>query len=226
MNSKAPNVLEYTQRQDLQKVLEVAIKTNKLLEKISQNIKPGMKESEAKAMALSLYKDHGITRSWHQPYIRFGTNTICTFKDKALTDNILQEEDIAFIDIGPIFDDIEGDAGHTLVFGDNPLFLELQKQSKEIFSLAHQFWKTNNPTGIELHKFIIETTEKKGFIFNLEPAGHLIGSFSHEASSEGGIDSYPKTIKPGHWILEIQIRHPEKPYGAFYESILDEVHYA
>lgn len=218
---KTPDVAGYSSKQDIERVLKVAQQTDELLQEISANIKPGMKETEAIAMALDLYAQYGVTRSWHKPYIRFGTNTICTFKDKSPEDNILQEEDIAFIDIGPIFDNIEGDAGHTLVFGNNPMFHELKKQSKEIFDEARQFWLDNNPTGIELHQQIIEISKSKGFVFNLVPAGHLIGSFSHEAFSEGGIDTYPKNIEANHWILEIQIRHPSEPYGAFYESILN-----
>ena len=53
----------------------------------------------------------------------------------------------------------------------------------------------------------------------LAPAGHLIGSFPHLGWKEG-LNNYPYLPEPGIWILEIQIRHPELPYGAFYEDVL------
>ena len=61
--------------------------------------------------------------------------------------------------------------------------------------------------------------KEAGFDFNLNPAGHLIGSFPHKGWKEG-LNTYPYVPEPGYWILEIQIRHTEKSYGAFYEAVL------
>ena len=36
----------------------------------------------------------------------------------------------------------------------------------------------------------------------------------------GNVPEYIEKLKPGCWIPEIQIRHPSKPYGAFYEALL------
>ena len=62
-------------------------------------------------------------------------------------------------------------------------------------------------------------SESVGFVFNLNPVGHLIGSFPHKGWKEG-LNTYPFVPESGYWILEIQIRHPEKSYGAFYEAVL------
>ncbi|MBI3591226.1 MAG: M24 family metallopeptidase [Candidatus Melainabacteria bacterium] len=216
---QSPSVTEYTQQQIIEKTKQASNVAFKLLHEISKIIKPGITETQARIKAQEIYEKHGIKKSWHKPYIYFGTNTILTFMDKPKEEKTLQEKDIAYIDIGPIIDGVEGDAGHTLVFGNNSLFNELKLQSSRIFNLGVDFWRKNNPTGIELYKCIYKLTEEAGFIFNLNPAGHLIGSFPHKGWKEG-LHTYPYPPEPGYWILEIQIRHPEKPYGAFYEAVL------
>lgn len=212
-------VLDYTDKQVIEKTKYAAKIADELLQAISGFIKPGITEGEVRKKTLELYKEFGIEKNWHNPYIYFGTNTILTFKDKPVEEKILQNEDIAYIDIGPIIDGVEGDAGHTLVFGENKLFKELKIQSENIFNSTCDYWRKNNPTGIELYKYAHNITEKAGFIFNLNPAGHLIGSFPHKGWKDG-LSAYPYIPEAGYWILEVQIRHPEKSYGAFYEAVL------
>ena len=216
---QSPLVAEYTQSQVIEKTKHAAKIANDLLGEICKIIKPGISESEAKTKAVELYEKFGIKKNWHNPYIYFGENTILTFKDKSKEEKILQEEDIAYIDIGPIIDDVEGDVGQTLVFGKNKLFKELKFQSECIFEKACEYWRKNKPTGIELYEFVFKLTKDVGFVFNLNPAGHLIGSFPHKGWKEG-LNTYPYIPEAGYWILEIQIRHPEKLYGAFYEKVL------
>ena len=216
---QSPPVAEYTQKQIIKKTKHAAEIAHNLLCEISKIIKPGISESKAKKKTVELYEKFGIKKNWHNPYIYFGTNTILTFKDKPQEENILQEEDIAYIDIGPIIDDVEGDAGQTLVFGENKLFEELKFQSENIFKMACNCWRENNSTGIELYEYIYKLTNDTGFTFNLNPAGHLIGSFPHKGWKDG-LNTYPYAPEAGYWILEIQIRHPEKSYGAFYEAVL------
>ena len=178
-----------------------------------------MRESEAVALIRSLFEDYKIDRLWHPPYVRFGKHTLLQFHQGAQEDLILQQEDIAFIDIGIVKDEIEGDAWLTLTFGDNPDYSAIQKAGEEIFQEGREYWQQHNPTGAELYSHIIKLTEAKGYRFNLEPAGHLIGAYPHRGWRKG-INTFPEKISPGHWILEIQIRHPTLPFGSFYESLL------
>jgi methionine aminopeptidase len=135
----------------------------------------------------------------------------------------LQENDIVTLDIGPVIcvdgQEIEGDVGRTVVIGNNPLFHQLKRASEEIFQKATDYWRQQKPTGVELYQYIHRLTEQAGFVFHLEPAGHLIGSFPHKGWKEG-LSHYPFTPEPGIWILEVQLRHPTEPYGAFYEAML------
>jgi Xaa-Pro aminopeptidase len=212
-------VKEYTNEQVIEKTRETSELTHKVLNEISSFIKPGISEIRAREVAGEVLESYEIKKSWHKPYIYFGQNTILTFMDKPTEEKILQESDIAYIDIGPIINGIEGDSGHTLVFGINALFLDLKLQSERIFKLALDFWKKSAPTGIVLYEYIYKLTNEAGYVFNLNPAGHLIGSFPHKGWKKG-LNTYPHTPEPGYWILEVQIRHPKEPYGAFYEKVL------
>jgi hypothetical protein len=59
-----------------------------------------------------------------------------------------------------------------------------------------------------------------GWVFNLKVDGHRIGDFPHKAIHSGSLSS--TTFKPTTdlWVLELQIRHPTRPFGAFYEDLL------
>lgn len=221
------SVRAYGAQQSLENIQRAQELSHKLLDEIAMQFKPGMTESEAQLAAAAVFQKHQIVKRWHKPYIRFGTNTIYTFLDPPPEqDNILQRGDIAFVDIGPVFDlngvEVEGDVGKTYVSGHNELFRELQHFSHAIFEDAVQYWHERKPTGIELYKFIHEATKSHGFEFNLPEAGHLVGTFPHtkDGGWRDGLNNYPAYPEPGVWIVEIQIRHPQQPYGSFFEDVL------
>lgn len=209
----------YLSEQDVVLAKESAQLAHRLLDEILSKIVPGVRESEIKEYALSCFASNGIEKTWHPPYVRFAEHTLLTFQDKAKEDLTLRENDIAFVDIGVVKQGIEGDAGRTVVVGKENLFVSLQGASEQIFRDARDFWKSANPTGIVLYEFIHACAKKLGVIFSLDPAGHLIGSHPHRGWKRG-INHYPEKIEAGKWILEIQIRHPELSYGAFYEDLL------
>ncbi len=209
----------YLSEQISEKAIAQATLAHLILDEILAFIQPGKMESDVKSYALSRFEHHGIERIWHPPYVRFGEHTLLTFMDKAKEDRILSEEDIAFVDIGIVKDGMEGDAGKTIASGDHPVFQHLARASESIFKDAVAFWKRENPTGIALYQFIHRAAKELNVTFNLDPAGHLIGAFPHKGWKRG-INNFPEHIEAGKWILEIQIRHPEQPYGAFYEDLL------
>ncbi len=223
MGLQDPAVSQFTEKQVLEKTRLAADTAWRLLEEITLLLKPGIRESGAKDQALALMRDRGVTKHWHQPYIRFGSHSILTFADKPEDDRVLGEDDIAYIDLGPVIDagglDVEGDVGHTVVFGDNLLFHDLKATSERLFHEGVAYWKNHRPTGVELYDYLKAAASSAGYDFHLNPAGHLIGTFPHKGW-RNGLNTYPYPPEPGIWILEIQIRHPEQPYGAFYEAVL------
>jgi Xaa-Pro aminopeptidase len=210
----------YASQNALADIGRVDLYARKILNDIAAMLKPGMSESEATAAAEQIFKDYGIEKLWHRPLIRFNQNTLCTFRDRPATDYILQEEDIAFVDIGIVKNGIEGDVGKTIAFGDNAEFKHLQVTSEVLFQEATQYWKDENPTGIKLYEFVHARTKELGVLFNLSPAGHLIGAFPHTHAWTKGANTYPEKLSAGGWILEIQIKSLTQPFGAFYEGLL------
>ena len=210
---------QYCDAQDVNKAIAAARLANTLLDEILKQITPGARESEIKQYALDVFAQHGIERTWHPPYVRFGAHTLLTFQDRADEDKVLAADDIAFVDIGIVANGVEGDAGRTVVFGVNPELRRLCDASASIFSKAHAYWCEQNPTGIALYEFIFAQAKQHQVLWNLDPAGHLIGAFPHRGWKRG-INHFPRTIDAGKWILEIQIKHPTLPFGAFYEDLL------
>ncbi len=77
---------DYFQNQDIESILFARDQTQKILNEIISVIKLGLRESEVYTIAKDIYRDYGIVRSWHNPYIRFGINTCLTYKDRVVED--------------------------------------------------------------------------------------------------------------------------------------------
>jgi Xaa-Pro aminopeptidase len=213
------DIAEYAARQDVAKSVAANSLAHAILDDILAFIRPGCRESEVKNHVFELYEAHAIKRPWHAPYIRFGENTLLTFQDKAQDDRILGDADIAFADIGIVKDGIEGDAGRTIAFGSNQVLQDLVEASQDIFGETADYWKRTDPRGEALYAFARAAAQRRNFIFNLDPAGHLIGTFPHKGWKRG-LNHFPARVEAGLWVLEIQLRHPQLPYGAFYEALL------
>lgn len=209
------------QNQQTDAIVEVATLAQKILNEIEKIIQPGMRESEATQATHTIFKNNNIEKLWHRPIIRFNNHTLCTFRDRPTTDLVLQDEDIAFIDIGIVKNGIEGDVGKTIVFGNNKEHLFLKNVCEILFQEAINYWRIENSTGIKLYEFIYSQAKNHGVLFNLSPAGHLIGAFPHTHAWTKGANTYPETLAPKGWILEIQIKSVTQPYGAFFEGLLN-----
>lgn len=219
VKEKVARTRDYENRQLIPKAIQSAGLAQTLLAEIIDFMRPGMYESEVRNFALNLFSTRGIERTWHPPYVRFADHTLLTFQHKAKDDYVLGESDIAFVDIGIVKDGVEGDAGITRVFGNNPRYLYVQQASQQIFNDAREYWRHENPNGIELYDYIHRLAEQLNVVFSLDPAGHLIGEFPHRGWKKG-INHFPEKLAPACWILEIQICDSEQRFGAFYESLL------
>jgi hypothetical protein len=83
-------------------------------------VQEGMTEREAMKMAFEVFKENGVTKHWHKPYVRFGPGTALSFNDPLQSDYRLQKDDPFYIDLGPAWRDeetgieYEGDVGNFL----------------------------------------------------------------------------------------------------------------
>ena len=197
-------------------------KTLSVISTAAALVVPGMTENEAKALINDIQFKMGAAKSWHPPQIRFGENTLLPFGKKGQENVRLKENDIFFFDIGPIFDGHEGDVGRPFVVGQDPEMQKCCSDAQEIWHEVRDHWRSNSVTGGELYRFAQVRAEQHGWQLLLEKAnGHRIADFPHAARARGSIEGHDKKPVPNRWILEIQIRHPSKPLGAFYEDLLN-----
>src|SRR5450432_3918116 len=86
-----------------------------------QLIKQGKSENELNEEVFKLAEElFGIQKFWHKRIVRSGVNTLVPY-DENPPDLIIQEDDILFLDFGPILEEWEADFGRTYVLGNDPL---------------------------------------------------------------------------------------------------------
>lgn len=187
----------------------------------SNIIKPGMSENEAKKLVQDIQARMGAPKSWHPPQIRFGENTLLPFGQKGIENPVLKENDIYFLDIGPIFDGHEGDVGRPFFVGNNTEMAKCCRDAALIWQAVRNHWINTNENGKELYQFARNCAQNHGWQLSLDEAnGHRISDFPHAARMRGTIEGFEQKPSANRWILEIQIKHPTKAFGAFYEDLL------
>lgn len=196
------------------KSLQVILETAKL-------VTLGMRESEARKALTEIQADLGAPKTWHGPQIRFGENTLLAFGEKGLKDPALNDNDIYFFDIGPVFDGHEGDVGRTFSVGNDTEMIRCCKDVEAIWHSVFQYWKKESVSGAALYAYAAEQARERDWILSLKGAsGHRVADFPHTARRRGAVARLNQALAPDRWILEIQIRHPDRPFGAFYEDLL------
>ncbi|PYY71304.1 (Fe-S)-binding protein [Pseudomonas jessenii] len=194
--------------------------TWKAVEQIARAISPGMRESEAQLLGKQILSELGMDRIWHPLLIRFGANTLKTFKQRSDGDPELGEEDIFFIDLGVVWQGHEGDAGATFTTGSDPEMVACTLAAKELFDRVENFWRSERVSGVELYNFAAAQAQAMGWKLNLDIKGHRVSDFPHAIHRGGDLGDLERSANAGLWILEIQIAHPERPFGSFYEDLL------
>lgn len=193
--------------------------TWKAVDAIAEAIKPGMLESEAQALGKQILVELDVDRIWHPLLIRFGANTLKTFKQRSDGDPLLAKDDIFFIDMGVVWQGHEGDAGATYTTGSDPEMIACAAAAKELFDRVEGFWR-QGVSGVELYRFASDQAEAMGWVLNLNIKGHRVSDFPHAIHRGGDLGDFDQTPNAGVWILEIQIAHSTRPFGAFYEDLL------
>jgi methionine aminopeptidase len=187
---------------------------------LSTQIQPGIRESEARELGKRVLTDLEMQRVWHPLLIRFGSNTLKAFNQRSDGDPVLGKDDIYFIDMGVVWQGHEGDAGATFTVGNDPEMAACSAAAKELFARVQTRWQNDQITGLELYRFAEEQAREMGWHLNLDIKGHRVSDFPHAIHRGGDLGDFEQCPNAGLWILEIQIAHPSKPYGAFYEDLL------
>lgn len=220
MTSPTPAKEAVGERYQLELMKHAQQMTWQAVERIAAAMRPGMHESEARTLGMQILAECGMQRIWHPLLIRFGANTLKTFKQRSEGDPQLGEDDIFFIDMGVVWEGHEGDAGATFVTGSDAEMASCANAAKALFTQVEAHWRSQGSTGVELYRFAAEQAEAMGWKLNMDIKGHRVSDFPHAIYRGGDLGDFAAQPNQGLWILEIQLAHPEKPYGAFYEDLL------
>lgn len=189
---------------------------------IADGIRPGMTELDAQQHSMGVLKQMGMDRIWHPLIVRFGEATLATFKKRTDPTRVLGEQDIFFVDIGPVWQGHEGDAGDTFVVGDDTEMHACAQAARSLWHEVADQWRHEKTSGQALYAYAAERAEAMGWRLNQDIKGHRVCDFPHAIYKAGNLGDFGQCPATGLWILEIQIAHPTRPFGAFYEDLLVE----
>lgn len=178
------------------------------------------------------YELFGIEKYWHKRIVRAGKNTLHPY-DENPPNLTLSENEIVFLDFGPIFEDWEADLGRTYVLGNDAYKIKLKDDVERAwYEIKAWFEKQNALTGAAFYQYICQVAKDYGWEFGGPIGGHLIGHFPHENVNPGENHLY---IHPDnhtdmftldangqkrHWILEIHFVDNSRQIGGFFEQLL------
>ncbi|MFE3068054.1 M24 family metallopeptidase [Streptomyces sp. NPDC059247] len=195
---------------------------------------PGRGEREVSDAIRDLANDmFGTTKHWHKRIVRSGPNTLAPYQDNP-PDRTIGEDDIAFADFGPIFEEYEADFGRTYVFGDDPDKHRLAADLPSVFDAGRAFFRAHEDvTGAGMYAEVARLAADAGWDIGIWHAGHLVGEFPHETNDGAKAESYitpenhhplrraDRSGRPCHWILELHLVDRERRFGGFHEQLLD-----
>lgn len=196
-------------------------------------VRPGVSEGELSNEIHALAAERfGVEAHWHRRVVRAGPNTVATFYQDP-PERTLEADDIAFVDLGPVFGSWEADFGATFVLGDDPVKQALRRDLDAVFAELTAFHAADDAlTGEALYAEAHRAAERRGWRFGGQIAGHLVGEFPH---SQFPGERSASIIAPGndvrmrdrdadgrvrHWILEVHLVEPQGKFGGFCEALL------
>src|ERR1700743_2147449 len=193
----------------------------------------GKLESDLTAEIYDLARSQfGVKRHWHKRIARSGPNTLLTYHDGD-SDRCIGDDDVVYLDFGPVFEDWEVDFCRSYVLGADPARRRLVDNLADAVARGQRYFQQSpNLTAGQLYDFVAALALSYGWEFGARTAGHLIGRFPHER-----LPGHPQlsSIRHGkgcmlrepdeagrarHWILEIHFIDRSRAFGGFYEELL------
>lgn len=174
----------------------------------------------------------GVEKHWHKRIVRAGPNTLSTATDNPPV-RVVGPDETVYVDLGPVFDEWEGDVGRTYLMGNDPAKAKLIADLERIFGIGQQHYRaTADITGAGLYDFVCKQAEDAGWRFGGTIAGHVVGEFPHarlpgdkELNRISPRNPRPMSEPDGlgqvrHWILEVHLVDRSGTFGGFYERLL------
>jgi Xaa-Pro aminopeptidase len=196
-------------------------------------IVPGKTENEVSAEIHALAQSRfGVRRHWHKRVVRSGPNAMLTYWDEP-AERSLQDDDIVYLDFGPLFEEWEADFGRSYVLGADPVKHRLVADIEAAFHRGKAFFNEQPDLSCgELYDYVVSLGKERGWEFGNATAGHLVGRFPHETApgqdkplsirhgNRQSLRAPDANGRPRHWILEIHFIDRARRIGGFYEELL------
>jgi Xaa-Pro dipeptidase len=216
-------------------LLHAQQKANELFQAVEKQglIRPNVLESRLNQDIYDLAKQmFGISTYWHKRIVRAGRNTLAPYEENP-PDLTVGENDILFLDLGPVFEEWEADFGRTFVLGSDAAKLKLRDDIGKAFLEAKEYFKTHaDITAVELYRHAQKLAQASGWEYGGPIAGHLIGQFPHERIAGDKVTLYVHPDNPNrmrdldaegqerHWIFEVHFADRARQIGGFFEELL------
>jgi len=223
--------------QKLEQLIVAEAKAAQLFSEIETReiIKANVSEKDVNTAVYDLaFELFGIKKYWHKRIVRSGKNTLLPYKHNP-DDLIIQDDDIVFLDFGPVFEDWEADYGRTYVIGQSEKKLKLKADVEAAWYEGKKYYDENKQhiTPAELYGYTQQLAIKYGWTFGNKHCGHLIGNFPHEVIQGEELKNYlhpdnhkamsdnDRNSNPRFWIYEVHFVDETLEIGGFFEQLLD-----
>jgi Xaa-Pro dipeptidase len=147
---------------------------------------------------------------------------------------IIADDDIVFVDVGPVFGNWEADVGCSYAIGSDPVKHALCADLPVVFEAVRlRFLADPAMTGAALYQIAHEEAERRGWLFGGRIAGHVVGEFPYprDPGTKPLRWVYPENVTSmrapddagvaRHWILEIHLVSRDRRFGGFFERLLE-----
>lgn len=224
-NEPTRHLIELTLAQDKALALLAAIEASGI-------IAAGRTEQQIERDIYTLARqDFGVKRHWHQRVVRSGPNTMIAGAD--VPARSVAEDDIVFIDLGPVFGVWEGDVGGSYVIGNDPEKHRLCGDLPVVFeAIKARYEAEPGITGADLYRFACEAAQQRGWQLGSKIAGHVVGQFPltrvsgdprHHvisADNERPMNAPDAAGNPQYWIIEVRLASLDGRFSGFYERLM------
>jgi len=224
--------IEENRRAELERAQAKALKLFDAIER-SGLVRAGVSERQVEdEIGVVAKREFGVEKHWHRRIVRAGVNSITIAGDNPPARTI-GEDDIVYVDLGPVFEAWEADVGKSYVLGNNPDKHRLVRDLPRIFENVQAYYHRNPAmTGAALYAYAQQAADEAGWHFGGKIAGHIVSEFAHALipgdkalNRISPLNPKPMTDpdskgRDRHWILEIHLVAKDKSFGGFYERLL------
>ncbi len=132
---------------------------------IAAEFTPGMLETDAQTLLCQRLAQAGVDTHWHPAIVRFGANTCKIYSEPSDPTVRLGENDVFFIDIGPVWHGHEADVGATYAVGHDVDAKAIVQAVDQVFAQVEAHWR-GGCSGTELYQYAQHCAARHNSVIN------------------------------------------------------------